>query len=65
MYSKCPKCDGTSFEMVKASIENANYSYNFIQCSSCGCVVGVTESHNIGALLYKIAEKLDIDLDEE
>lgn len=39
--SRCPRCPGTSFEIVEARINGAKSKYFFIQCSHCGCVVGV------------------------
>lgn len=62
MQSRCPKCGNTAFELVETPVKNAKYKYYFIQCSSCGCVVGTKEYFNVGALLQKLAEKLNINL---
>ena len=59
--SKCPKCDNTRFEVVEHSPSGSNFKLMFIQCASCGSVVGVTEYYNAGALLHKIMKKLGID----
>lgn len=61
--SKCPVCQKTSFETVENTPRNSKYIVMFVQCASCGSVVGVLESYNIGNLIYKLADKLGIDLD--
>lgn len=61
--STCPKCGGHSFELVENSPSNSKFKFLFIQCSSCGCVVGTQEYYNIGALIHKLAEKLHINID--
>jgi hypothetical protein len=50
-YSKCPKCEGRSFEVVEQSPENAAYKFMFVQCSGCGSPFGVADYFNIGSLL--------------
>ncbi|MDT5121819.1 MAG: hypothetical protein QOC96_1301 [Acidobacteriota bacterium] len=62
-YSTCPKCNSHSFEMKEAEPANAMYKVNFVQCSSCGAVVGVMDYFNIGVLLRKLARALNINLD--
>lgn len=49
--SKCPSCGSHSFEMVEKEPHHSNYKYMFIQCSSCGSVLGTTEFFNLGKLL--------------
>ena len=39
--SKCPKCECTRFELKEANINGSAYRMYFVQCSSCGAVVGV------------------------
>ena len=39
--SICPKCGNSQFEGVEKRIVGLRYSVMFIQCMSCGCVVGV------------------------
>lgn len=60
--STCPKCGGHSFEIVENTPKNSLYKYLFIQCASCGSVVGVQDYYNIGTLLHRLAEKLHIKL---
>jgi uncharacterized protein with PIN domain len=61
--SKCPQCDKTSFEIVPASVKNLatnqmmNGYFDFIRCSACKSVVGVTEPH-LSQKLNEIAEML-------
>jgi predicted nucleic-acid-binding Zn-ribbon protein len=61
--AKCPKCESTSFELKENSVQGSNFRLNFVQCTHCGCVVGVQEYFNIGALIKKFAKKLNINLD--
>jgi excinuclease UvrABC ATPase subunit len=63
-YSNCVKCNNSSFEMVEASPSKSNFKLMFIQCARCGGVVGVVDYYNIGNLIYKLAKKLKIDLDQ-
>lgn len=60
--SSCPKCPGKTFEMVEARIRDSRFVHHFIQCSSCGCVVGAMEAYSVNDQLRQIAEKLDIKL---
>lgn len=61
--STCPKCENSTFETVEETPRNSNFKLLFTRCSSCGCVVGVTENYNISHLLFKLARKLNINLD--
>jgi uncharacterized Zn finger protein len=58
--SKCPKCDGISFELVNANIARAGHPLRFVRCASCGVVVGVVDSYNISALIIELARRLNI-----
>jgi uncharacterized Zn finger protein len=61
--SSCPKCSGSSFEMKEnGNVRNASFKIMFIQCSSCGTVVGTTDYYNVPSLLEKIARKLGFNL---
>ncbi|PRW84051.1 hypothetical protein C7A10_29715 [Pseudomonas fluorescens] len=59
-FSKCIKCDNTTFEMKEAKITGSNFRMMFVQCSRCGGVVGVTEFTNTAATLHNISKKLGI-----
>ena len=61
--STCSKCSNTSFEVVTVDSTNrmvsgTKFKYQFIQCASCGTVVGVLERHNITTQLNQIKELL-------
>ena len=57
--STCPKCSGITFEMKEAErIKGNAYRMMFIQCASCGAVVGTADFFNAPKLLEKIAAKL-------
>ena len=60
--SSCPKCDSNRFEMKEYDPSGSYYKIMFIQCSSCGAVVGNTDYYNIPKLLSKIAKKLGFNL---
>ena len=60
--SSCPKCGTHRFEMKESSPAGSEFKIMFIQCASCGTVVGVTDFYNIPSLLGKIAKKLEINL---
>lgn len=61
--SSCPKCDGKMFEIQeKDNVRNAAYKIMFIQCVSCGAVVGTTDYFNVPVLLEKLAKKLGFKL---
>lgn len=55
-----PECKGHSFEAVEANIKGVDFPYIFIQCSSCGTVVGTQEAHYVGEILKEMADKLGI-----
>jgi hypothetical protein len=60
--STCIKCGGHGFEVSEAEPMGSEFKLFFVQCSTCGGVVGVTDYYNIGATLHLIAEKLGIPL---
>ncbi len=60
--STCPKCPGTAFEAVEATITRCSMPKTFIQCTRCGCVVGVIDSFNVPELINTLANGLKIDI---
>lgn len=56
--STCPKCTGTTFELKEGTVHNAHFRLMFVQCRSCGAVVGTTEFFNTAAMLQTLAKKL-------
>jgi uncharacterized Zn finger protein len=60
--SKCPSCSSTSFELKEANIRYCNYVHYFIQCSSCGAVVGSIPFMNTQDLIERLAKKLNVNL---
>lgn len=63
--STCMKCDGTRFELREpvGGVSNAEYRIFFVQCSSCGAVVGTMDYYaNAGIVkrLAAIGEKLGL-----
>jgi hypothetical protein len=58
--SSCVKCGSHSFETTLASPTGSNYKVQFIQCASCGGVVGAMDYYHISTLLEVMAKKLNI-----
>lgn len=56
--SKCPKCDSTQFEVQENSPVGSRFKIIFVQCSRCGCVVGVTDYRNIGYEVQEVKQEL-------
>jgi translation initiation factor 2 beta subunit (eIF-2beta)/eIF-5 len=50
------------FEVVEKEPTHSNFKLLFVQCSSCGAVVGVLDHYNIGSLIHDLAEKLNVEL---
>lgn len=57
-YSTCPKCTSTSFEVKEAEPRGSSYKLIFVQCSSCGAVVGTMPYYDAGVLAKDNQEKL-------
>jgi hypothetical protein len=57
--SKCIKCSGTRFEMVEHIPSGSSFKQSFVQCSSCGGVIGVTGYYDAGVLANNQSAKLD------
>ena len=58
--STCTKCGNTQFEVKEVSPGESNFKFNFIQCTSCGGVIGVLDYFNIGELIHQLAEELKV-----
>lgn len=58
--STCPKCDGTFFETKENSPRGSNFKFTFVQCASCGAVVGVMDYFNIGQLIQILAKRMGL-----
>lgn len=56
--SMCPRCDGNEFEMAETSPKGSRWKFQFVQCASCGSVVGVLDYMNIGAMVADLGEEL-------
>ena len=61
--STCPKCSNKTFELKENTfVRNSVYKLNFIQCSTCGAVVGTVDDNHIPSMLRIIADKIGVDL---
>ncbi len=56
--STCPKCGFNTFEAEVKEIISYAFKLNFIQCASCGCVVGVMPYYDPGHLGHEAEKKL-------
>lgn len=45
---RCIKCDASRFELKLVEPAGASFKYYFVQCASCGGVIGVVEFYNVG-----------------
>jgi len=61
--STCPKCSSHSFELKETEVSHSKHKLYFVQCSLCGCVISTQEFFNISTLIYKLAKKLNVNLD--
>ena len=62
--STCMKCGSTRFELIEKNPAGAERPLAFIQCNQCGGVVGVLDTIDIGELILKFADKLNVRLDQ-
>lgn len=60
--TQCAKCGSHGFEMVHYTPKGSRFKLNFVQCSSCGAVVGVLDYYNIGNLIAELGQKLGVKL---
>ena len=58
-WSTCPKCDNHSFELVENTPRKSSFKLMFVQCTSCGAVVGVLDYYNIGQRINELEGKID------
>lgn len=56
------KCESNHFELVEYTPQKSRFKLMFVQCGSCGTVVGVLDFYNIGNLIHEFAEKLGVKL---
>ena len=54
--SKCPSCQGSSFEVVVETPADSNFKLGFVKCSTCKTVVGTQDYYNVGSLVHKIMQ---------
>lgn len=51
--SRCSSCGNSGFEMKEQVPKYSAFRLLFVQCSSCGAVVGAMDFLNIGDMLVK------------
>lgn len=57
--SKCVKCENSFFELKEVNVQGARFKLNFIQCTSCGGVVGVVPYYDPGVEAHQVNAKID------
>ena len=61
--SSCIKCGNTKFELKLNSVQGSEFKLYFVQCTSCGGVVGTHEYIHIGHQIEGVNKKInEIDL---
>ncbi len=55
----CQKCGHHTFELKENVPRDSRFKLLFVQCSSCGTVVGVMDYYNIGTKLIELEDKVD------
>ena len=62
--STCVKCGGKEFEVITVNgVRNAVLNMRFVQCASCGGVIGVLEFDDNNMLIETLAHKLGVTLE--
>jgi len=56
--STCIKCGGHLFEVKENEPHDSRFKVLFVQCRTCGGVIGAMDHYNIGALIHSLAKKL-------
>ncbi len=56
---KCVKCGNTQFETKESTPKNSPFIVTFVQCASCGGVIGVMDFYNIGQELQDIKKAIE------
>ncbi len=52
--SACPKCGNHTFELAENQPHHAHFKLWFVQCRTCGTVVGTMDYYQIGNKVRKI-----------
>lgn len=56
--SSCGKCGSQTFECKDVTPKHSNFVLTFVQCASCGAVVGAMDAMNLGAELAEVKNLL-------
>jgi len=62
--STCVRCGNGTFETKENTPSKSAFKLIFVQCSSCGGVVGVIDFYNIGDRLTELGRKLGVTLSD-
>ncbi len=62
--SNCGRCGSTKFELTeKSDVDGSAFRIMFVQCASCGAVIGTVPYHNTAVLLSTLASALGVKLE--
>jgi hypothetical protein len=59
---KCPKCDHTQFKSTPIKPINGNFKVLAVHCAKCGCIVGMSDTEDVGSLVQSLATALDLSI---
>ena len=57
--SSCARCGGKQFELVDAPPMNTDFAVVFIQCATCGGVIGMAEGRHVGTALTGVQTAIE------
>jgi hypothetical protein len=60
--SRCPKCEGTVFETASYTPAGSALQLTFVQCASCGAVLGAFRGPDIGAEMNRMKTQVEESL---
>lgn len=60
--AQCPNCKSHSFKIDEVEPVGSRFKINLVACASCDTAIGPLEAEAVGILIYKLAEKLGINL---
>lgn len=57
--SRCSRCEGTVFETATYTPKGSALDLTFVQCASCGAVVGAFRGPDIGAEMNRMKAQVE------
>jgi transcription elongation factor Elf1 len=63
-HPSCPRCYCGAFELTEAKVKGAKYKLYFVQCGTCGAVVGTEPYLSVVSLVERLEKKVDLVLEQ-